>query len=100
MFSRLSRSRPAVHCSRHHGVLDHEIPHNTHAACIGVAGAADLIRNLVRTGVGAVTLINPDAVSATNPPTTVPQALSWAIYWAEQTAEYIQTGKSFSSEHP
>lgn len=29
-------------------------------------------------------------------PVTVPEALSWAIYWAEKTAEYIRTGKKFS----
>lgn len=29
-------------------------------------------------------------------PTNVPDALSWAVYWAEQTAEYIRTGRAFS----
>jgi hypothetical protein len=29
-------------------------------------------------------------------PTTVPQALGWAVYWAEMTSEYIDTGKMFS----
>ena len=29
-------------------------------------------------------------------PTTTPQALSWAVYWAEQTARYIRTGQAFS----
>lgn len=29
-------------------------------------------------------------------PTTVPEALSWAVFWAEQTAQYIDTGRSFS----
>ena len=29
-------------------------------------------------------------------PQTVPEALSWALYWAEQTAAYISTGRSFS----
>ena len=29
-------------------------------------------------------------------PLTVPEALSWAIYWAEKTAAYIRTGSSFS----
>lgn len=31
-----------------------------------------------------------------DPPTNVPDALSWAVYWAEETAEYIRTGASFS----
>jgi hypothetical protein len=29
-------------------------------------------------------------------PRTVPEALSWATYWAEETARYIKTGRSFS----
>ncbi len=29
-------------------------------------------------------------------PTTVPDALSWAVYWAEQTGRYIDTGARFS----
>ena len=29
-------------------------------------------------------------------PCTVPDALSWAIYWAEQTSDYIDNGKTFS----
>ena len=29
-------------------------------------------------------------------PTNVPDALSWLVYWAEKTAEYIRTGKKFS----
>ena len=29
-------------------------------------------------------------------PTTVGDALSWAIYWAENTADYIDIGKSFT----
>jgi hypothetical protein len=29
-------------------------------------------------------------------PTNVPDALSWAIYWAEETVTYIRTGRAFS----
>ena len=29
-------------------------------------------------------------------PTNVPDALSWLVYWAEQTAQYIRTGRTFS----
>jgi len=29
-------------------------------------------------------------------PTNVPDALSWAVYWAEETARYIRTGRAFS----
>ncbi|AGK57030.1 hypothetical protein HYPDE_26748 [Hyphomicrobium denitrificans 1NES1] len=29
-------------------------------------------------------------------PTTVPDALSWAVYWSEKTAAYIRHGTSFS----
>lgn len=29
-------------------------------------------------------------------PRTVPEALSWMVYWAEKTARYIKTGKPFS----
>jgi len=29
-------------------------------------------------------------------PTNVPDALSWAVYWAEQTADYIRTGRAFT----
>jgi hypothetical protein len=31
-----------------------------------------------------------------DPPTNVPDALSWLVYWAEKTAEYINTGTKFS----
>jgi len=29
-------------------------------------------------------------------PTNVPDALSWAVYWAEKSAEYIRTGRPFN----
>lgn len=29
-------------------------------------------------------------------PTNVPDAVSWMIYWAERTADYIRTGRAFS----
>jgi hypothetical protein len=29
-------------------------------------------------------------------PTNVPDALSWLVYWAEETGKYIKTGQSFS----
>jgi hypothetical protein len=29
-------------------------------------------------------------------PTNVPDALSWMVYWAEETATYIRTGCAFS----
>ena len=29
-------------------------------------------------------------------PTNVPDALSWLVYWAEKTSEYIRTGRKFS----
>jgi hypothetical protein len=29
-------------------------------------------------------------------PETVPEALSWAVFWAEATSAYIQTGRAFS----
>jgi hypothetical protein len=29
-------------------------------------------------------------------PETVPEALSWMIYWAEETGAYIETGRAFS----
>jgi hypothetical protein len=31
-----------------------------------------------------------------DPPTNVPDALSWLVYWAEKTGEYITTGRKFS----
>lgn len=31
-----------------------------------------------------------------DPPRTVPEALTWALYWSEKTARYIDTGTSFS----
>ena len=31
-----------------------------------------------------------------DPPTNVPDALSWAVYWAEKTGEYIRTANPFS----
>ncbi len=31
-----------------------------------------------------------------DPPTSVPEALSWTTYWAEQTGNYIDTGAEFS----
>lgn len=33
---------------------------------------------------------------AFGPPTSVSDALSWAVYWSQQTARYVDTGKSFS----
>lgn len=35
-------------------------------------------------------------VKETLAPTNVPDCLSWAVYWAEQTTAYIHTGKRFS----
>ena len=35
-------------------------------------------------------------VDATLVPTNVPDALSWLVYWAEETATYIRTGCAFS----
>lgn len=29
-------------------------------------------------------------------PTNVPDALSWLVYWAEETGKYIDTGRAFS----
>ncbi|AGK57031.1 UBA/THIF-type NAD/FAD binding protein [Hyphomicrobium denitrificans 1NES1] len=55
--------------SRHSGLLDHQLLTGSHVAVIGVGGAAGLANLLVRSGVGKLTLVDPDIVSATNPTT-------------------------------
>ena len=39
---------------------------NSHVAIVGVGGAANLAMALVRSGLGAITLIDPDTVGAVN----------------------------------
>lgn len=46
--------------------LDVERMRRSHVAIIGNGGSADLAMNLVRSGLGAVTLVDPDTVSAVN----------------------------------
>lgn len=55
--------------SRHAGLLDHDLLAKSRIAIIGAGGAAGLAVLLARSGIGRLTLIDPDVVGATNPAT-------------------------------
>lgn len=69
MLSLFSSKKPMPDFSRHQGLLDRHLTSGTRIACVGTGGAAGVIKGLVGCGVGTVTLIDHDVVSATNPTT-------------------------------
>lgn len=56
----------ALDTTRIASVIDVERMRRAHAAVVGVGGAANLVASLIRSGLGAVTLIDPDTVGAVN----------------------------------
>ncbi len=55
--------------SRLNGLIDTDLMAETNILCAGVGGAASLIKNLARIGLGKVTIVDPDTISNTNPAT-------------------------------
>jgi proteasome lid subunit RPN8/RPN11 len=48
------------------GSVNYELMQNSHVVCVGVGGANGICENLVRTGLGKLTVIDFDTVSETN----------------------------------
>lgn len=64
--SNLKMQSKKLDLSRTKGAVDSSMLNKTHVVCVGVGGANQLVENLVRTGVGRVSIIDFDTVDSPN----------------------------------